>query len=163
VWMQSTDREARRLLEHQAVGHAPRPPRLTVRGPHRADVLGQLSVPRLHVSVMVLEGDDAGILRVGAGHVPWTALPGNGGDFAVAAHRDTFFRPLRFIRRDDVIVWKSAHETLRYTVTGTERVAPSDIDALSAAPGRDLTLVTCYPFYFVGHAPRRFIVHAKRI
>jgi sortase A len=125
--------------------------------------VGQVEIPRLHLSVMIFEGDDAGILKQGAGHIPGTALPGASGNTGIAAHRDTYFRPLRTIQAKDVITLKTQTGTSQYAVTGTEIVPPSDIGVLAPAPGRDLTLVTCYPFYYVGSAPKRFIVHARKI
>jgi sortase A len=128
----------------------------------RGDVLGELNIPRLHLSVMVFEGDDNGILKIGAGHIPGTALPTGDGNIGIAAHRDTFFRPLRVIRPRDVITLRTPAGTSHFAVTGTEIVRPSGVQALDQVPGRDLTLVTCYPFSFIGHAPKRFIVHARR-
>jgi sortase A len=130
---------------------------------HRGDVIGELDIPRLQLSVMVFEGDDAGILSQGAGHIPGTALPSGSGNIGIAAHRDTYFRPLRVIHADDVVALKTPAGTSRYTVTETEIVRPSDVGVLARAPGRDLTLVTCYPFSYVGSAPERFIVHARKI
>jgi sortase A len=132
-------------------------------GLRTGDVIGELTVPRLHLSVMVFEGATAGILKIGAGHIPVTALPGDSGNVGIAAHRDTYFRPLRLVRDHDTIVLKTSDGTLRYAVTSTQIVAPSDVDVLAKAPGRDLTLVTCYPFYCVGSAPKRFIVHARKL
>src|SRR6266851_7466349 len=129
----------------------------------RGDVIGELDIPRLQLSVMVFEGDDAGILGQGAGHIPGTALPSGSGNIGIAAHRDTYFRPLRTIQANDVIALKTQAGTSRYAVTETEIVPPSDIGVLSPATGRDLTLVTCYPFFYVGSAPERFIVHARKI
>jgi sortase A len=152
---------AKEWLGRASAGHgavrAPAPP------VHRGDVVGEVEIPRLRLSVMIFEGDDAGILERGAGHIPGTALPSGSGNIGIAAHRDTYFRPLRTIQANDVIALKTQAGTSRYAVTGTEIVQPSDIGVLSPAPGRDLTLVTCYPFYFVGSAPKRFIVHARRI
>lgn len=127
------------------------------------DVLGELNIPRLHLSVMVFEGDDGGILKIGAGHIPGTALRPGDGNIGIAAHRDTFFRPLQAIHPSDVITLRTPSGDSRFAVTKTEIVQPSDIKVLAPAPGRDLTLVTCYPFSYVGHAPQRFIVYAKRI
>jgi sortase A len=139
-------------------------PRLELpRSLHRGDVIGELEITRLHVSVAVFEGDDAGILRLGAGHIPETALPLAGGNIGIAAHRDSYFGALRAIRVDDVITLKSPAGASRYAVTETKIVRPSDIGVLARAPGRDLTLVTCYPFYYIGSAPERFIVHARKI
>ena len=129
----------------------------------RGDVIGQLEVPRLHLSVAVFEGDDASILKLGAGHIPKTALPEESGNIGIAAHRDSYFRALRLIRPDDAIALGTPKGRLGFMVTETEIVRPSDIQVLAPAPGRDLTLVTCYPFYYVGSAPQRFIVHARRV
>jgi sortase A len=144
----------------------PRPaqPRLTQPRPMRhGDVVGELEVPRLHLSVMVFEGDDSGILTHGAGHIPGTALLSTGGNIGIAAHRDTYFRPLRTIHPNDVLTLKTQSGTSRYAVTETKIVRPSDVSVLASTPGRDLTLVTCYPFYFIGSAPERFIVHARKV
>jgi sortase A len=129
----------------------------------RGDVIGELEIPRLVVSVMVFEGDDAGILRQGAGHIPGTALSPGNGNIGIAAHRDTYFRPLGVIHVNDLIALKTTEGTSRFAVTETKIVQPSDVGVLARAPGRDLTLVTCYPFFYVGSAPERFIVHARLI
>lgn len=129
----------------------------------RGDVVGELGIPRLQVSVMVFEGDDAAILKQGAGHIPGTALPAGKGNIGIAAHRDTYFRPLRAIRANDVITLKTPAGTSWYAVSEHKIVRPSDIGVLAQVPGRDLTLVTCYPFFYVGSAPERFIVHARKI
>jgi LPXTG-site transpeptidase (sortase) family protein len=154
VWLDRTMASHRPAL---APTPAPAPPL------RRGDVVGELEIPRLQVSVMVFEGDDAGILKQGAGHIPGTALPAGSGNIGIAAHRDTYFRPLRAIRANDVISVKTLAGTSRYAVTETEIVRPSDVGVLERAPGRDLTLVTCYPFFYVGSAPERFIVHARKI
>src|ERR1700692_2573516 len=119
----------------------------------RGDVIGELEIPRLNVSVMVFEGDDAGILSQGAGHIPGTALASGSGNIGIAAHRDTYFRPLRAVHPNDVIALKTPAGTSRYAVTETKVVRPSDVAVLARATGRDLTLVTCYPFYYIGNAP----------
>jgi sortase A len=126
------------------------------------DVLGELDIPRLHMSVPVYEGDDARILKVSAGHIPGTALRPGSGNIGIAAHRDTLFRPLRLIRPDDLITLRTPSGTSRFSVTKTEIVKPSNVEVLASVPGRDLTLVTCYPFSYIGHAPERFIVYATR-
>ena len=129
----------------------------------RGDTLAEIDIPRLRMSVAVFEGDDEGILQIGAGHIRATALPGGSGNIGIAAHRDTFFRPLRNIHRNDAIQLTTPAGVARYVVTNTAIVRPDDIQILANAPGRDLTLVTCYPFSFVGHAPERFIVFARKI
>lgn len=123
------------------------------------EVVGRLTIPRLNLSVMVFEGDDAAILKQGAGHIP----SASNGHLAIAAHRDTYFRPLRLIHPQDVIEFTTPEGVSRYAVTDIEIVRASDIQVLAKAPGRDLTLVTCYPFYYLGSAPKRWIVHAKQI
>jgi LPXTG-site transpeptidase (sortase) family protein len=127
------------------------------------DVLGRLTIPRLNLSVMVFEGDDAAILKQGAGHIPGTTLPDEIGNFGIAAHRDTYFRPLRLISPNDLIEFTTPKGVSRYTVTDTGVVLPFDIQVLAKAPYRNMTLVTCYPFYYLGSAPKRWIVHAKQI
>ena len=129
----------------------------------RGDVIGELEIPRLRLTVMVFEGDDAGILRQGAGHIPGTALRSGSGNIGIAAHRDTYFRPLRLVHANDAIALITPAGTSRYAVTETKIVQASDVGVLAGAPGRDLTLVTCYPFHYVGNAPQRFIVHARKI
>jgi sortase A len=130
---------------------------------HRGDVVGEIDIPRLHLSVMIFEGDDAGILKQGAGHIPGTALPLGSGNIGIAAHRDTYFRPLRLIRANDEITVKTPAGTSRYSVTETEIVKPTAISVLAPASGRNLTLVTCYPFIYLGKAPERYIVHARKV
>lgn len=124
-------------------------------------VLGELDIPRLGIHTVVLEGDDSGTLRKGAGHIPETAMPDDfGGNVAIAAHRDTFFRPLRFIRPEDLIVVKTPTGSYRYRVRSTQVVEPDDVAVLDNTGKRILTLVTCFPFFYVGSAPHRFIVRA---
>ena len=126
-------------------------------------LLGRLEIPRLGLTVMLMEGDDAKTLRRAVGHIPGTPLPGQTGNVAFSGHRDTFFRPLRNIRENDIIVITTLEGQYRYRVVSTSVVAPDDVAVLNgASPGEILTLVTCYPFYFVGAAPDRFIVRAER-
>jgi len=168
-WMQRTAGRAqhdaqewlnRAVRDQRAVPKALNPP---PRHLNRGDVVGRLAIPRLNLSVVVFEGDDAAILKRGAGHIPATSLPLENGNLGIAAHRDTYFRPLRLIRPRDIIEFTTPEGVWRYSVTDTEIVRPSDIQVLAKAPGRDLTLVTCYPFYYLGSAPERWIVHAKLV
>ena len=126
-------------------------------------VIGRLEIPRLNVSVMVRQGADERTLRMAIGHIPGTALPGMIGNVGLAGHRDTFFRPLRNIRENDLIELQTTAGTYRYLVTSTQIVSPRDVNVLKASGGDTLTLVTCYPFYYVGSAPKRFIVHATQV
>jgi sortase A len=126
-------------------------------------LIGRLTIPRLHLSAMVREGIGERTLRVAVGHIPGTALPGTPGNFAVAGHRDTLFRPLRLIRRDDLIRLESLSGTYTYRVEKTEIVWPRNVSVLRLGQQPELTLVTCYPFYYVGEAPKRFVVRARQI
>jgi sortase A len=128
--------------------------------PAKRAVIGRLEIPRLQLAVMVREGADEGTLSRAVGHIPGTALPGNVGNVGLAGHRDTFFRALRNIRADDTITLETTDGTYRYLVKSTKIVTPRDISVLNASGGETLTLVTCYPFYYVGSAPKRFIVRA---
>ncbi len=126
-------------------------------------LLGRMEIPRLGVSVIVAEGTDERTLRRAGGHIAGTSLPGQRGNVGIAGHRDTLFRPLRNIRRNDVITLTTLAGEYRYRVTSTEIVSPSDVTVLESDGHEVLTLVTCYPFYFVGPAPDRFIVRATRV
>jgi sortase A len=97
------------------------------------------------------------------GHIPGTALPGEDGNIVLAAHRDTFFRPLRNIQKGDEIALTTLSGAYRYRVESIQIVGPDDVGVLSPTKQPTLTLVTCYPFYFVGSAPKRFIVRAGLI
>jgi LPXTG-site transpeptidase (sortase) family protein len=130
--------------------------------PARA-LVGRIEVPRLHLSALAREGIDVGTLRGSVGHVPGTSLPGLAGNAAFAAHRDTFFGPLQRIRQGDEIVVTTPEGVHRYEVTGTRIVDPSDVSVLEPSRDSRLTLVTCYPFDYVGSAPKRFIVLASLI
>lgn len=135
---------------------------LEARGPQPGEMLGRVIVPRLNMSAVVLEGVDDGTLRRSAGHVPYTALPGETGNFSIAAHRDTLFRPLKDIRIGDEVQFATAQKILTFRVVSTRIVNPTDVSVL--APESDsklMTMITCYPFYYVGSAPKRFIVKAR--
>jgi len=128
--------------------------------PKRGQPIARLEIGRLNIKVAVLEGSDDGVLKHGPGHIEETAYPGEAGNVAIAGHRDTHFRPLRNIRVGDVITLQAADSSLQYYVDSTEIIEPTQMNILDPTPGPALTLVTCYPFEFVGHAPMRFIVHA---
>jgi sortase A len=125
--------------------------------------LGRVDIPRLDLSVMLLDGVDDSALRFGLGHIPGTALPGEPGNIGVAGHRDTFFRGLAGIRKDDEITVKTLRGDYRYVVDTIRIVNPDDVEVLNDIGEPTLTLVTCYPFYRIGPAPRRFIVQASLV
>jgi len=115
------------------------------------------------MSVMVLEGTASKTLRVAAGHIKGTALPGASGNIGIAAHRDTFFRPLREVRPRDGLLMTTSYGTFRYVVDAVEIVDPSDVRVLDPKAHQGLTLITCYPFSWLGPAPKRFVVHARKL
>jgi sortase A len=125
-------------------------------------LLGMLDVPRLKLSAPVVQGDDDSTLSKAVGHLPDTPLPWHEGNSAVAAHRDTLFRPLKDIAVGDEILFRTPTGDLHYRVTRTSIVNPDDVSVLDPGSRNMITLITCYPFYYVGHAPKRFIVHAER-
>jgi sortase A len=169
VFQQREGRNLQRLLEdhHKAGGNAAqfRPVTLTLGPPSIAagGLIGRLEIPRLRLSAVVIEGDDSKTLRRAVGHIPGTPLPGQTGNAALTGHRDTFFRPLRKIRPNDIVVLTTLQGEYHYRVVSTRVVSSDNIAVLNASDGEILTLVTCYPFYFVGSAPNRFIVRAERI
>lgn len=124
--------------------------------------LGKLEIPRLRLSVVVREGIGPTTLRRSAGHVPGTALPGEAGNAVIAGHRDGLFRPLRAVQRGDVIRFRSRNVSATYVVDGLSIVAPDDTTALEPADSARITLITCFPFDYIGAAPRRFVVSGAR-
>jgi sortase A len=126
------------------------------------DVLGRLDIPRIGVSVAVLQGTGSRTLRLGVGHIESTSFPWDSGNIGIAGHRDTFFRPLRDIRKRDEIQLQTAEGLFRYQVDWIRVVTPDDVSVLAPSTESVLTLVTCYPFQFLGAAPKRLIVRAHR-
>ena len=153
-------RETRRL--EQLIAATPTPPKFVV-PPVTGALVGRIEIPRLGLSVVVGEGVDERTLRRAAGHIPGTGLPGQPGSIGISGHRDTFFRPLRNIRQDDIITLTTVDGNFRYRVVSAWIVRPSDVSVLDPGADEVLTLVTCYPFYFVGAAPERFVVRAIRV
>lgn len=126
-------------------------------------LVARIEIPRVGVSAIVLEGVDEKTLRRAVGHIPETAFPGRVGNVGLAAHRDGFFRGLRDIRKNDIITVDTPDGTFRYQVESTQIVLPKDTYVLDDTEARVLTLVTCYPFNYVGSAPQRFIVRANQV
>ena len=158
TWMYQ--RQASQLFEraHLQVAAIPSPRTEATNG-----LLGRMEIQRLGVSVIVAEGTDERTLQRAGGHIAGTSFPGQRGNVGIAGHRDTLFRPLHNIRRNDVITLTTLGGEYRYRVTSTEVVSPADVRVLQSDGHEILTLVTCYPFYFVGPAPDRFIVRAARV
>jgi sortase A len=126
-------------------------------------LVGRIDIPRVHISVMVAEGTRSQVLRVAVGHVPGTALPGQTGNVALAAHRDSFFRRLGELKSGDLIRITVPGRQYVYSVRFTDVVGPNETWVLEPSTDQLLTLITCYPFYYTGPAPKRFIVRARRL
>ena len=123
-------------------------------------LLARLRIQRISLDVAVLDGIDNRTLRRGAGWIPGTARPGERGNVGLAAHRDTFFRPLRHVRPGDAIELDTPDGVRSYFVRSTTVVDPEMTAVLEPIDEAVLTLVTCFPFYYVGPAPQRYIVRA---
>jgi sortase A len=132
-------------------------------GSINAYVMGRLEIPRVGISVPILSDYQASSLLKGVGHVPGSAMPGGLGTLGLAGHRDTYFRPLKNIRKDMDIRVVNGDGVYHYLVDSTEVVTPDNVAVLDIRNHPELTLITCYPFYYVGAAPKRFIVHAHLV
>ena len=134
-------------------------PRLPLIG----EAIGKIQIPSLGLQAVILHGDSNHILRLGIGHVLGTPMPGEPGNVALAGHRDTFFRSLQRIQTGDLIIVRTGAGTFRYQVQSTTVVSPGNVEVLCSSNGNELTLITCFPFDYVGAAPKRFIVRATEI
>jgi sortase A len=150
--------ETDRLETFRPGGAAPPPPPPAAEG----SVLGRIEIPRVGISALVLEGVSGLTLRRGVGHISGTSLPRLPGNIGLAGHRDTVFRGLKDIRKGDPITLETLDGTYRYVVDWAQVVDPDDVGVLAVSSRPELTLVTCYPFYYVGSAPERFVVRAHR-
>jgi len=124
--------------------------------------IGRISVPRLGIRAMVDDGVDDDTLSHAVGHLRATAYPGQAGNVAVAGHRDTFFRELRHLEKNDEIDFETRSGNFRYRVESMMIVDPANISVIAPTSEKMLTIVTCYPFNYIGNAPRRFVVHARQ-
>jgi sortase A len=159
-----------RVLDHRANNQSAtvsRPPSTPLAQPtpsiENGALIGRLAIARLNMRAVVREGAGEDTLGVALGHIAGTALPGQPGNVGIAGHRDTLFRGLRKIEKDDVIEFQTPTGSYNYKVESTEIVKPNDVAVLNASEHPELTLVTCYPFYYVGSAPDRFIVKARLV
>jgi sortase A len=129
--------------------------------PQPGDTFAKLLIPRLNTELYVIEGDGERELRRGPGHLPATVLPGEAGNCVIAGHRDTHFRVLKDIRKGDDIVLETNAGQFLYRVKSTRVVSPENTSVLAPRKEAELHLITCFPFYYVGSAPKRFIVNAQ--
>jgi sortase A len=168
VFQRRESRELDRLLRDRQVASqgTPQPGISTApkSAPAAVDgLIGRLEIPRLLLSAVVAEGIDKTTLRRGVGHIPGTALPGHPGNVGLAGHRDTFFRPLKDLKINDEVEFSTVAGNFKYEVESLRVVDPDNVGVLAASGGNVLTLVTCYPFYYVGPAPKRWIVRARQV
>jgi len=140
------------------VGTSGRPDRIG-----RGSWLARLEAPSVHLTATVLEGSDDRTLRRAAGHIEHTPPPGKPGNIGIAGHRDTTFRALRGVKVGDPLLLTTADRTYEYRVSRTWIVEPADVEVLDPTERPALTLVTCYPFSFIGSAPKRYIVRADLV
>ena len=166
IYQAYENREFDRALSAHDI--APRPPHASAEqhppAPSWRMLIGRLAIPRLGISAMVKEGIDDKTLDLAVGHIPSTAMPGETGNVGLAAHRDNLFRSLKDVGRDDEITVTTLDNTYTYRVVSFAVVNPQQVSVLAPSSGENtLTLVTCYPFYFVGHAPKRFVVRARQV
>ena len=126
-------------------------------------VIGEIEMPRVGLKAIVVQGDSAKLLNRAVGHLPNSALPGEAGNVALAAHSDGLFRPLRGALPGDAITLRTVEREFRYEVLWTAVVPAAAVSVLQPTKERALTLVTCFPFYYVGAAPERFVVRAREV
>lgn len=152
------------LLRAAADLTGPRPVAAATRAAvRRTGLVGRIEIPRLKISAVVAEGTAEGTLDRAVGHVPSTVFPGESGNVGLAGHRDTFFRRLKNVKRGDRIRVTTPDGVFRYRVESTDVVMPQRSDVLQVAGPPQLVLVTCYPFRWIGSAPKRFIVTARQV
>jgi sortase A len=168
VWgrAQYDQAEGNWALEHTQ----PDDPSMVVAGPNgripqsaEGSLVGRIDIPRLDLSAVVFEGTSDDTLARGVGHLSGSAGPGELGNFVLAGHRDTFFRDLRNIRQGDQVTIKGPQADFEYEVESTAIVDPDQTEVLKSSDDATLTLITCYPFHYIGKAPQRFIVRAIKV
>ncbi|MFN0164927.1 MAG: class D sortase [Bryobacteraceae bacterium] len=154
-WLGLSALERRPLPQRGQPAHPSTPP--------NDGLIGRLTIPRLQVMTTVREGTTERTLALATGHIRGTTLPGQNGNVGVAGHRDTFFQGLAKIRVNDLIEFETREARYGYEVVSTDVVKPDAVDVLRAGRYPELTLVTCYPFDYIGSAPDRFIVKARQV
>jgi len=145
--------------EHQAAtANVPGAPKLTA-----DDLLTRVVIPKINLDAIVVEGASRKELSEGPGHMKQTAAPGEPGNAVITGHRDTFFRHIYELNKGDDIMVRRNGKVFRYEVTGKKIVMPDDVAVLKQTPDAQLTLITCYPTYYIGPAPKRLVVFSKLV
>lgn len=127
------------------------------------EMLTRVSIPKINLDAIVVEGDTPRQLTKGPGHMTETAYPGETGNAVITGHRDTFFRHIYELQKGDAIFVRRNGESFKYEVTGKKVVKPEDVSVLNPTPDAQLTLITCYPTYYIGPAPERLVVFSKLV
>jgi sortase A len=154
------------LFDHQAASDdksTPVPQPRSAKRRAAGSAIGRISIPRLHLTAMVEEGTDNATLRQAVGHIPSTVLPGQRGNVAISGHRDSFFRGLEDLRKNDEVEFSTPKGTFRYEIESLVVVEPQNTSVLASSAENTLTIVTCYPFHYIGSAPKRFVARARQI
>ena len=128
-----------------------------------ADLLTRVSIPKIKLDAIVVEGASRKQLSIGPGHMMQTAMPGEPGNAVITGHRDTFFRHIYELQKGDEIVVRRNGQTYKYQVTGKRIVKPEDVSVLKQTKDAQLTLITCYPTYYIGPAPERLVVFSRLV
>ena len=156
-------KKATRTFEASKTEHSQYPASLSKASLTIGDVIGEIEAPELGLKAIVVEGDSARILRRAVGHLPNTAGPGEPGNVVLAGHRDSFFLPLRRIREGELVTFNLPTGRIRYQVHSIQTVASKQVEVLQPSSPRELTLITCFPFSYVGPAPKRLVVRARQV
>jgi len=155
------------LLEGHYFGRLPAPVKVTVESAHsipaRGEWVARLEAPSVNLSATVLEGSDDHTLSLAAGHIEDTAFPGDPGNVGIAGHRDTTFIAVRDLKIGDPLLVTTGDRIFEYRISDARIVNPQDVYVLDPTDHPTLTLVTCYPFEFIGHAPQRYVVRAELV
>jgi LPXTG-site transpeptidase (sortase) family protein len=154
-WIREQQRQTQQLRENDS--DAARPVAL------KDDGLTRLSIPIISFDAVVVEGTSNRALLLGPGHLQDTPKPGDSGNSVISGHRDTFFRHIHELEKGDQILVQRNGKTFHYEVTGKHIVQPTDVSVLKPSKGAELTLITCYPTYYIGPAPERLVVTSKLI
>ena len=169
IFQRRESRELDRLMRDRQVASESKPRAEISAAPKGATaatadgLIGRIEIPRLLLSAVVVEGLDKSTLQRAVGHIPGTALPGQAGNVGLAGHRDTFFRSLKDVKVKDEGQLSTLAGNFNYEVESLRVVDPDNVGVLAPSGHNVLTLVTCYPFYFVGPAPKRWIVTARQV
>jgi LPXTG-site transpeptidase (sortase) family protein len=136
--------------------------------PGHADIsaeqmLTRLVIPKIDMDAIVVEGASRRNLSEGPGHMKETAQPGDTGNAVITAHRDTFFRHIYELNKGDQIQVRRSGRLFTYAVTGKKIVLPDDVSVIRQTPDPQLTLITCYPVYYIGPAPKRLVVFSRLV